>query len=501
MMRKYQVRFGGGQTEKEQQCYLAGWLPTFSEHSHGFRPGQGCHTALQEIQTQWTGTVWFLEGDISRCFDALDHHLLVSILRENIHDEQFLMLISQLLKAGYLEEWKFHSTLSGSPQGGIVSPLLSNIYLDKLDTYIEQTLIPQHSRGKQRQDNKEYTRLADLSRYYRKKGAVEKANRLKREAQQLPSHDPSDPNYRRLKYVRYADDWLIGFIGPKSEVEAIKQQLEEYLHEHLKLELSNTKTLITHARSECARFLGYDIQSLHNNSKRTHAKRCINGRIGLRVPTSVIHTKSQSYQQQGKPRHRQELTVESDFTIITHYQSEYRGLVDYYRLAYNLRRLGKLKWVMEQSLVKTLAVKCRLSVRQVYQRYKATITAHGRAYRGLQVVRPREGKKPLIAQWGGISLHWDSKAILNDQPPRIYGGRTELEKRLLANTCEQCGATDHIEVHHIRALKDLTKYTGRDKPEWVKTMAARRRKTLVLCRTCHLDIHAGRPLTRHTSSS
>ena len=186
---------------------------------------------------------------------------------------------------------------------------------------------------------------------------------------------------------------------------------------------------------------------------------------------------------------------------MAHYQSEYGGLVEYYRLGYNLRSLNTLKWVMEQSLVKTLAAKFRLTGPHVYQRYKATITRQGKAYQGLQVVRAREGKKPLVAQWGGISLQWNSRAILNDQPPRIYGGRTELEKRLLANTCEQCGAIDQIEVHHIRALKDLTKYTGRDKPEWVKTMAARHRKTLVLCRTCHLDIHAGRPLTRHMSSS
>ena len=186
---------------------------------------------------------------------------------------------------------------------------------------------------------------------------------------------------------------------------------------------------------------------------------------------------------------------------MAHYQSEYGGLVEYYRLGYNLRSLNTLKWVMEQSLVKTLAAKFRLTGPQVYQRYKATITRQGKAYQGLQVVRAREGKKPLVAQWGGISLQWNSRAILNDQPPRIYGGRTELEKRLLANTCEQCGAIDQIEVHHIRALKDLTKYTGRDKPEWVKTMAARRHKTLVLCRTCHQDIHAGRPLTRHRSSS
>lgn len=473
----------------------------FSDHSHGFRPERGCHTALREIQTQWTGTVWFLEGDISHCFDALDHHLLVSMLRENIHDERFLALISQLLKAGYLEGWTFHRTLSGSPQGGIVSPVLANIYLDKLDTYIEQTLIPAHTRGKQRQDNQEYTHLANLSGDYRKKGERDKANQFKRQAHQLPSLNTSDPNYRRGRYVRYADDWLIGFIGPKAEVEAIKSQLQEYLRDHLKLELSDMKTLITHARSECARFLGYEVQSLHNNAKRTHAKRCINGRIGLRVPHSVIQEKRRRYQRKGKPRNRPELLVESDFTIMAHYQAEYRGLVDYYRLAYNLRSLNTLKWVMEQSLVKTLAAKFQLTGPQVYQRYTATITAHGRTYQGLQLVRAREGKKPLIAQWGGISLHWNSRAILNDQPSRIYGGRTELEKRLLATTCEHCGATDQIEVHHIRALKDLTKYTGRDKPEWVKTMAARRRKTRVLCRTCHLDIHAGRPLTRHTSSS
>src|SRR5215470_4837986 len=475
--------------------------PRFSDHAHGFRPERGCHTALREIQRQWTGTVWFLEGDISRCFDALDHHLLVAVLREHLHDERFLTLISQLLKAGYLEDWTFHRTLSGSPQGGIVSPVLANIYLDQLDKYIEQTLIPAHTRGKQRQDNQEYTRLANRSRYSRKQVERDTANQFKRQAQHLPSLDSSDPNYRRCRYVRYADDWLIGFIGPKSEVEAIKHQLEEYLRDDLKLDLSDTKTLITHARHACARFLGYEVQVLHNTTKRTHAKRCIKGRIGLRVPYSVAQEKRQRYQRQGKPRHRQELMVESDFTIIAHYQSEYRGLVDYYRLAYNLRSLNTLKWVLEQSLVKTLAAKCRLTVPQVYQRYKATITAHGRAYQGLQVVRAREGKKPLLAQWGGISLQWDSRAILNDQPPRIYGGRTELEKRLLANTCEHCGAPDQMEVHHIRALKDLTAYTGRDKPEWVKMMAARRRKTLVLCRTCHRTLHAGRPLTRHTSSS
>jgi group II intron reverse transcriptase/maturase len=293
--------------------------PQWSHHAHGFRPGRGCHTALREIRTQWTGTVWFVEGDISRCFDALDHELLLSILRESIHDEQFLTLISRLLKAGYLEDWKFNKTLSGVPQGGIVSPVLSNIYLDRLDKYIEQTLIPQYTRGEGRRVNRDYERLADQAGYYRRKGEREKAIYLKRQAQHLPSLDPADPEYRRLRYIRYADDWLNGFVGPKSEAEAIKQQLEEYLRDHLKLELSRTKTLIMHAREERARFLGYEVHTLQDDSQHRKGRRSINARIGFRVPDEVVQKKCQGYQRDNKPTHRPELTTDSDFSIIAHY--------------------------------------------------------------------------------------------------------------------------------------------------------------------------------------
>jgi group II intron reverse transcriptase/maturase len=121
--------------------------PQFSPSSHGFRPGRGCHTALSEIYHKWVGTKWMVEGDIAQCFDALDHSVLLSILSENIHDGRFLRLIEGLLKAGYLEEWRYHATYSGSPQGGILSPLLANIYLDKLDKFVETTLAPACTRG------------------------------------------------------------------------------------------------------------------------------------------------------------------------------------------------------------------------------------------------------------------------------------------------------------------------------------------------------------------
>jgi group II intron reverse transcriptase/maturase len=484
--------------------------PTFSDHSHGFREGRGCHTALREIYYGWSGTTWFLEGDISGCFNNLDHELLVSTLREHIHDGRFINLIRQLLKAGYLEDWKFHRTLSGVPQGSVASPVLSNILLDKLDTFVETVLIPQYTKGIKRHHNPTYKYLMGQAAKHHQKGEKEQAAIYRRQAQQIPSVDTHDPDFRRLRFCRYADDWLIGFIGPKAEAEEIKLQLEIFLRKELHLELSKTKTLITHARSQAARFLGYDITTLQKNAKRTKnvargtKGRSVNGRIGLRVPPKVLKDTCDRYKKNQKVMHRPELENDSDFTIVHLYQLEYRGIAEYYRLAYNLHTLDLLKWIMEISLTKTLAHKHKTTVQKMCDKYKAEWEENGETHRGLRVVVSREGKQPLTATWGGISLKWDIKANLNDQPPHQTMGRSELEKRLLAQRCEQCGATrrtDPIEVHHIRALKDLEKYTGREKPRWVQIMAARRRKTLVLCRTCHQDIQYGRPMRRQPSRS
>jgi group II intron reverse transcriptase/maturase len=476
--------------------------PTFSPHSHGFRPERGCHTALREIYQTWTGVVWFIEGDIAQCFTSLDHSLLVEILSENIHDGRFVRLVKELLKAGYLEDWKFHETHSGTPQGGICSPVLSNIYLHRLDHYVTETLIPMYTNGKRRGKNQGYFKLLAQAHYHRKYGHREEAEKRKRLAQTMPSYDPNDPSYRRLRYCRYADDVLLGFIGSKAEAEEIKRLLGEFLRDHLKLELSEAKTLITHARSEKARFLGYHIHTLHEDTQRDDRnRRSLNGRIGLRIPEDVIEEKCRTLMKGNTVRHRPELYQESDFTILNTYQTEYRGVANYYRLAYNLTNLSRWKWVMQQSLVKTLAAKFQISTAQVYRKYRATVLVDGSRYQGLQVVREREGKKPLVATWGGISLKWTIQATLKDQRQRIWNVRSELEQRLLAQVCEYCGSSDQIQVHHIRALKDLRKYEGREKPAWVKIMAARQRKTLVLCRTCHHDVHAGRPMTRSPSRS
>jgi group II intron reverse transcriptase/maturase len=484
--------------------------PQFSEQSHGFRPGRGCHTALREIYYTWKGVTWLIEGDISDCSGSLPHDLLLKALSEKIHDGRFLALIKRHLDAGYLEEWQFHQTLSGVPQGSILSPILSNILLNKLDQFVETVLIPQYSRGDKRRVNKEYDHLISRAHRLFKKGQKEAAQRVRRQAQRLPSQDPKDPHYRRLRYCRYADDFLLGFTGPKSEAEEIKQRLRTFLDTELGLELSEEKTLITNARSEAAKFLGYEITVQQENRKRTTNQvrgtkcRSINGHIGLRVPRSVLVEKENRYKRRNKVMHRTELTNESDYTILSTYQLEFQGMANYYRLAYNMHTLDHLHWIMEHSLTKTLAHKHKISVKKIYNKYKAELDVDGVMYKGLRVMVPREDKKPLVATWGGIPLTWDIKADLEDQSQRRWNRRSELEKRLLAQICEQCGATyltDNIEVHHIRALKDLNAYTGREKPLWVKIMAARRRKTLVLCRTCHMDIQYGHPLRRQKSSS
>ena len=232
--------------------------------------------------------------------------------------------------------------------------------------------------------------------------------------QQLPSLDPADPGYRRLRYLRSADGWLIGLIGPRSEAEDIKERLKVFLRDRLKLTLSETKTLLTHARLERARFLGYEIaveQADHKHDWRGH--RSINGQIGLRVPKQVIVAKCRPYLHRGKPIHLRERIDDSVYTIIAQFQQEYRGLVEYYQLAVNCSQLKRLKGVMEQSLTKTLAHKLRISVPQVYKRYGTWLDTPGGPRKGLRVVVERgEGKKPLVASWGGISLARQVKAIL-----------------------------------------------------------------------------------------
>jgi group II intron reverse transcriptase/maturase len=461
--------------------------PTFSDRSHGFRPRRGCHTALTEVAETWTGTTWFIEADIRDCFGSLDHDVMIGILAETIRDNRFLRLVRNMLQAGYLEDWVWGATLSGAPQGGVASPILSNIYLDRLDKFVEQILIPKYTRGERRKFHPEYKRLSGAISRGRGRGDRLAVRQLRKQRRTVPSNDTRDPYYRRLRYSRYADDHLLGFTGPKAEAEQIKQHLTQFLRDDLKLDLSMEKTLITHARSQAARYLGYDISAHHDDSKGSRGRRWTDGFIKLRIPRAVIKAKSAPYRRRGKPACRRDLVNHDDYTIIATFGAQYRGLVQYYLLAGNVYWLNRLEWVMQTSMLRTLATKHRSSLSRMSARHKAKIqTPHG-LRTCFEATVERQGRKPLVARFGGIPLKRNRNAIPRDLVPTPIRHR-EVTQRLLRGVCEICENTDDIQIHQIRQLAELTTQ-GKTRPAWMDTMAKKRRKTLILCGACHQSIH------------
>ncbi|MFC7441509.1 reverse transcriptase/maturase family protein [Laceyella putida] len=478
---------------------------SFSNHSHGFRPNRSCHTALMEIQRNFTGVKWFIEGDIKGFFDNIDHHILIGILRKRIKDEKFINLIWKFLRAGYVEDWKYHGTYSGTPQGGIISPILSNIYLNELDRYVEE-LMERFKSGTKRKVNPEYKRI-DMAVKYRKdklkrveltadeqQKLREEIKSLSAEKLQVAYSDPMDSDYKRLFYTRYADDFIIGVIGSKGDAVNIKAELTEFLSKKLKLELSQEKTLITHA-SEKARFLGYDISVPKNEStsrdkngvlKRSNSQKC-----KLYLPREKWVEKLKQLQAlkidkdgKWKAMHREEFVNLDDIEILSIYNAEIRGLYNYYRLANNVSALNKFFYFMRFSLYKTLANKYKMSVSGILNKYNKN---------GVFMVEypNRNGIKTRTLYNGGFKrVEAPLKSNNVDEMPntRMYGGKTSLIERLLAEECEWCVKKDvPLEVHHIRKLKEL-----QGKKKWEQTMIARKRKTMVLCTKCHDDLHAGR---------
>lgn len=221
--------------------------PSFHTHSHGFRPGKGCHTALKEVKNTFAGVNWFIEGDISKCFDSFDHKLLIQAVARRIDDKGFIDLLHKALRAGYLFQGKFFSPSLGTPQGSIVSPILCNILLHYLDVFI-LTLKEDFDTGTRRKTNPQWRKLTRLGRL----DIVHQMN--------IGSRLAKDPEYKRMRFVRYAYEFLIGVIGSKADCEAIRNKIFEFLLNELKMNLNLDKTKITHAQYSAAHFLGTDIR-------------------------------------------------------------------------------------------------------------------------------------------------------------------------------------------------------------------------------------------------
>ncbi|WP_251137002.1 reverse transcriptase/maturase family protein [Exiguobacterium sp. s193] len=454
----------------------------------------------------FTGTRWFIEGDIKGFFDSIEHHTLINLLRKSIKDEKFINLIWKFLRAGYVEKWEFHKTYSGTPQGGIISPILSNIYLNELDRYIEKYSL-QYNKGKKRTHNLEYHNLASKIGYRKRKNKSEweelndeeKAIRLNEikslyeQLQTLDSKNLFDPEYRRMKYVRYADDFLIGVIGSKEETEQIKQDLTTFLASELKLELSAEKTLITHSEKS-AQFLGYDIRvvrdwhrmKMPNGTK----KRKFNFQAKLFVPhekylKKLIELKALKIGNNNgwKPVHRPYLIHNDDLEILRTYNAEIEGLYNYYRLASNVHVLQSFRQTMKYSMIKTYANKYKSTVSKIINKFSINKN-FGVRY------ETREGSRIAYFTEQRMEKNTEIKSNTVDiiGQTLVYSGRTSLIDRLLAEKCEWCGKKNvPLEMHHVHKLKDL-----KGKKQWEQKMIARRRKTIAMCVKCHLDLHNGK---------
>lgn len=363
--------------------------PQFSDASHGFRPGRGCHTALRSVMLKWRGTKWFIEGDIKGCFDHIDHDKLLEVIGRKIKDQRLLKLLRGMLQAGYLEDWRYHRTYSGAPQGGVVSPLLTNILLNELDRYVEQELVPMYTKGQGRRRNPAYERVTRQMIKAKKQGNVQAYKVYRKERKQVPCVDPDDPNYERLHYVRYADDFMLGYVGPRATANEIKQKVKDFLAT-LGLTLSEEKTLVTHATTNRARFLGYDIQIAKSNTRRG-----INGSPRLSVPREVARAWKTRYVRRGKSWQRAELLNRSDYDIVMTYNLEFQGMVNYYTMAHDVsKKLYPVKWIYLQSLVKTLANKHKQSAAWAYKRY---YRKSPQGVMGITVEIARENRRPIIA--------------------------------------------------------------------------------------------------------
>ena len=482
----------------------------FAKTSHGFRPNHSCHTALSQVQVCFTGVKWFVEGDIKSFFDNINHEVMVDILAERIKDERFLRLIRKFLKAGYLEEWQYHNTYSGTPQGGIISPILANIYLDKLDRYMEE-LKRQFDKGTERATFPATYELEKkrgvLAKKLRNASTDEEKNELSAKIRELdrrklalPHSDPFDTHFKRLQYVRYADDFLIGVIGSKKDARQVKSDVGTFIKEHLHLEMSPEKTLITHG-SDFAHFLGYLITvSREQNSTRTKTgftRRTYVGKVKLYVPKEkwlnrllsygalkISYDKTHGNKEVWEPVRRPGLIRLDDIEILNQYNAEVRGMYNYYRLANNATVLNAFLYVMKFSMYKTFAGKYRTSMRKIIRKY-----CHNGDF---TVSYPtKNGTKSVVFYNQG--MRHNDKVVVTENPDIIGRANenrryTRLTDRLQGHICEFCGAeTENIEIHHIRKLKDLS-----GKAEWERQMIARKRKTMALCHSCHVKLHNGK---------
>jgi len=469
--------------------------PYFSDASHGFRPNRSCHTALREIRGKWPALNWYVEGDIQSCFDEIEHRTLMDLLRKKIRDERFLNLIWKLLRAGYFDmQGTAHDSLKGSPQGGLASPILANVYLHELDEKVQE-IRRREERGDKKRTNPEYRKLADRKARFVQKGATRTKTfrELVRKIRKTPAVVVDDPTFLRIKYVRYADDWLIGIAGPRRLAEQVKEELASFLKHDLKLTLSPEKTKITPAREAQTRFLGTDLSigrggvprvvTTRNSSARPIRRRSTGSETVMTAPlTDLInrlHAKG-FCTPTGQPTAKKAWIHFEVRELILRYSNVNRGLQNYYRFADNFSLLTRIQYILKFSLVHTLAAKFKCSLRQIFRRFGSIPTIH------LQ----NGEKERQIAFYHNSDWTKQRNGFPQTRPPAdLLQESIRLRSRSkLGMPCCICGYAGRTEMHHVRYIRK----TGERRAGGINALLrSLNRKQLPVCAICHQKIHRG----------
>ncbi|MBM5447593.1 hypothetical protein J7898_04560 [Vibrio parahaemolyticus] len=484
--------------------------PTFSDDSHGFRPKRGCHSALQNVRHTWTGVTWIVEGDIKSFFDEIDHHKLIDILRTRIDDEKFINLVWKALRAGFVLNGTFHATDKGTPQGSIVSPMLANIYLDvfdqKVNDWKEEYAQGHQSRAPESKEYKMYQQRIRNARIAIRKiddGTAKKIPKGRtrpelvkkiREWKQIQTRTPARAGgWFRLKYIRYADDWMIGVIGDKRLAERIRSEAETFLANELKLTLSLEKTHITHGRTELAKFLGTTIKISAGEIQKVVMKgtptirRTGVGKPILKIPMKDIldrlAKKGFCTPNTYEPIHFPSWQNFDDWEIINRYNAMFRGIYNYYCFSANKYKLARVLYILHFSCAKTLCGKHRI------KSVKKLMKKRGRLLATSRVVK---GETKWIKLYKPKSMKTTPDEFLTERDPRgmddlfnTYFNRRSKSK--LGYNCAICDSDDRVQMHHVRHIRKM----GDKVKGFTKIMASVNRKQIPVCHECHWHVHRG----------
>jgi group II intron reverse transcriptase/maturase len=469
----------------------------FRPTSHGFRPKRSCHTALKEIRDKWSATNWLIEGDIRACFDEIEHHTLIDILRKKIADERFINLIWKFLHAGSLDiRGRRRDSLAGTPQGGIASPILANVYLNELDEFVEQ-LQTKLEKGTAKRPNPTYRSLRKQRMRMAKKGLskTREFREISRRMRSIPSAMVNDPDFVRIKYLRYADDWIIAVSGSHALAEEIKQEMKIFLKETLKLTLSEEKTHITNAKTEEAFFLGTSIHmgsvgkikltTSTNSSGRMFKRRSVGWETVMKAPMQRLIKRLSSKgvcTSLGVPTSKAGWTHLDTDQIINLYSSINRGIQNYYRFVDNWSNLSRIQYLLDYSLAKTLAHKFKISLPKVFKRFGKIIKT---------TLRNKSGDERTVTFY--TNRDWSkARDAFNTGNPGVdllllatrLHTRSKLGKPCCI--CNKQGQTVMHHVRHIRKLSDKREPTG-----FNRILRALNRKQIPICSACHHRIHRG----------